>query len=83
MVIPGAFQFGFRGRGQPVGHRPGNLYYVEIIDGIAVTTKFTFVDGKLVEQSVHKMDFESREIKRLEKEVRRNRLRTFMKNSAD
>jgi hypothetical protein len=48
------------------------LYYVEILKGIPVTTKFTFVNDTLVEQSNESLDFEYREIKRLEGVIRRN-----------
>jgi len=57
-------------------------YYVEIIReenpfsysgdvAIAVTTKFVFHDGVLVKQD-NNIDFESQEIQRLKKEVRRS-----------
>ena len=48
------------------------LYYVEILKGIPVTTKFIFVNDTLVEQSNVSLDFKYREIKRLEDEIRRN-----------
>jgi len=53
------------------------LYYAEIIEGIPVTTKFTFVNDILVEQSKDDIGFKKGDIKELEDEVRRTRLKNI------
>ncbi len=50
-----------------------SYYYVEIVEGIAVTTRFIFEEDILVKQENHNINFESQEIKRLKKEVKRMR----------
>lgn len=53
------------------------LYYAEIIEGIPVTTKFTFVNDILIEQSKDDIDFKTGDIKKLEDEIRRTRLKNI------
>lgn len=54
-----------------------SLYYIEIINQIAIVTKFTFVNEILIEQSNNQMTFESQEVKKLKKRLRGERLRNF------
>lgn len=56
-----------------------NLYYVEIIDAIIVTTKIKFVNDRVVEQTNYKMEYSSdKRLKALEDEVESNDLQIFM-----
>lgn len=54
-----------------------SLYYAEIIERIPVTTKFTFVNDILIEQSKENIDFKADEIKELNDEIRRVRLKNI------
>ncbi|GEM_PF-1977925 len=54
------------------------LYFKEIIDGIIITTRFKFVNDTLVEQTNHHIDFQTREIKRLERQIKANRRRAII-----
>lgn len=50
-----------------------NLYYVEIIDDIVITTQFIFSNNSLIEQSTT-INNNSRAMEKLKDQVKRNRL---------
>lgn len=55
------------------------LYYLEIIDRVIITTKFTFENDQLVEQSSAKMEYaEDKRLKELQDEIEKTRLQGFM-----
>lgn len=51
-----------------------SLYYVEIIDDIVLTTKFTFLNNSLIEQSTS-INNNFRTMEKLKDEIRQNRLK--------
>ena len=56
-----------------------NLYYVEKINGVIVTTKIKFINEKVVEQSNYKMEYSAEnKIKELEDDIRREKLSNFV-----
>ncbi len=64
---------------QENGENIENLYYVEVIDRLIVTTKFRFENGKMTAQSNQKIEYsDSKRLKELQDEVQRTRLQSFM-----